>query len=332
MRVEAPERTCAECGDPIPHERRSALGPAKYCKDRCYRDAQNRREREKRLQETPEEREARLVRERRRERERTYGPEAIAKRRERCRAWAVEHRGCRLERPWLYGPPPAPAVLGYGTSTIYVLDQARKFTLRNVLSLHGALTGIMGGHAPQSETSAHGAPFAIQPGFGGCGWRVWWRTMEGARLAATDHPAALGKTWAVTLGMLRPAPSPTISRRGHLRYRIDAITPVIIAATGRRLIRLTPDAKSLRPALRRIADRLDLDVPVGNICAEVLSHEVSTEVLPAMGHMGTIKGWIGGVRVEVNAVGAWLLKAAETVGLGGRTAMGFGSIRVTEEP
>jgi hypothetical protein len=41
---------------------------------------------------------------------------------------------------------------------------------------------------------------------------------------------------------------------------------------------------------------------------------------------GTIGGWQGQVVIEANAVAAWLLLCAARVGLGGRTALGFGSV------
>lgn len=44
---------------------------------------------------------------------------------------------------------------------------------------------------------------------------------------------------------------------------------------------------------------------------------------------GVVFGWEGRVIVETNATGAWLLEAAAMVGLGGRTALGFGHIAVT---
>ena len=45
---------------------------------------------------------------------------------------------------------------------------------------------------------------------------------------------------------------------------------------------------------------------------------------------GTVHGWVGHVDLEVNASALWLLRAAEAVGFGSRTAFGFGRIVVEE--
>jgi hypothetical protein len=47
------------------------------------------------------------------------------------------------------------------------------------------------------------------------------------------------------------------------------------------------------------------------------------------GKVGPVRGWSGSVVVETNAVGRWLLECAgRGLGLGGRTAFGFGRVRV----
>jgi len=70
-----------------------------------------------------------------------------------------------------------------------------------------------------------------------------------------------------------------------------------------------------------------------SVCnAELRLVERHTEArhVPIGGKYGTVSGWVGYVILDCNAPAYWLLKAAETLGLGGRTAFGFGRIKVTE--
>ena len=66
----------------------------------------------------------------------------------------------------------------------------------------------------------------------------------------------------------------------------------------------------------------------------VLLEMVDAETQPATVQLGGkfhgIRGWTGHVIVEGNAVARWLVQCAGLVGLGGRTALGFGRVRVME--
>lgn len=48
------------------------------------------------------------------------------------------------------------------------------------------------------------------------------------------------------------------------------------------------------------------------------------------GKYGATAGFTGHLIVECNAVTEWLLRCCETIGLGGKTAFGFGRVRVTD--
>jgi CRISPR/Cas system endoribonuclease Cas6 (RAMP superfamily) len=47
------------------------------------------------------------------------------------------------------------------------------------------------------------------------------------------------------------------------------------------------------------------------------------------GKLKAMRGWVGHMIVDCNAPAHWLLEVAARVGLGGRTAFGFGRVRVS---
>lgn len=249
-------------------------------------------------------------------------------RRERCRRWAGVHRGCTESHPWLLGPPPFAPYLPGCAATITLTPEPRwPVALRNARALHGVLTKLS-----DRPHDAHLPGWSLFPYADG--WAVYWQIPEGEPLvAARAHRVnVFNGDRMLTFGPLLRVKAPTVRRRGHQRVRVDAITPVVVRSMGGRVARLTPDAPSIISALTRFyPQRLGLEIPPEHVCVEVLSHETFQEVVPVGGKWGLVRGWVGHCVLEVNAVARWLLECADRgLGLGGRTALGFGRVRVTE--
>ncbi len=67
-----------------------------------------------------------------------------------------------------------------------------------------------------------------------------------------------------------------------------------------------------------------------DVALRILATDTQTENV-IIGHLngqGIVRGWTGRVVMDVSPLGRWLLDCAERLGLGGRTAFGFGRVRV----
>ncbi|HEU5276812.1 MAG TPA: CRISPR system precrRNA processing endoribonuclease RAMP protein Cas6 [Xanthobacteraceae bacterium] len=277
-------------------------------------------------------RRARQDQEREASRERTPSVAAVLRTRATCASWAAEHRGVKRQNPWLSGPPPYHLHLpGAAMSVSYRPLPQWPIELRNTPGLHGALTAILGQpHRPRFPN------FALIPHGERIGehWGVYWFTAAGLRLANGTFSGALfdrptefrfGPTWRFK--------APQIEKRGRRRLRIDAVTPVLMRSDGVMWC-VRPTGKHLLASL--IGDFVQRLSPSDDWTKWVREHarvdtiEIETQPtwIPFGGHFGEASGWTGSVTVETNAVGHWLLVAAERMGLGSRTALGCGRIRV----
>jgi hypothetical protein len=175
-------------------------------------------------------------------------------------------------------------------------------------------------------------------------WRVWWRLDEDAeRLAGTEHAIRLAlRERVLTIGLRRRVLAPAPPRPGRHRLRIDALVPVTQSRDGHRTVVTRPTADTLRRACEGVAERLGVAVDWQALAlADVACHTEACAVHVG-GHWqrgsgdgpedrrGTLRGWVGWVECTANAPAAWLLACAETLGLGGATALGLGRVKVTE--
>lgn len=290
---------CAQCGslyEPTP-----GYYHGKYCGDAC-------RYRAKHAAITPERR--RAVR-------------------ERSRAWAAEHRGCKRRQPWLFGAPVSGTHLPGGGFVLDVSPSPRwPVELRNTRALHGMVTRLLAtGHTPNVPD------FALVPVTSTAfGWGVYVRDEEQARrLAGKRHGAALyDRPVTVRAGPLFRLRSPRVEKRGRRRLRIDAVTPVCVRQNASTSTHTMPTAGNLTSTLAAwLPRRLGVELEHDSVRVELVERETFPATVETGGKFGVTRGWVGHCLVETNAVGEWLLRCAELVGLGGRVTLGLGRIRVT---
>lgn len=256
-------------------------------------------------------------------------PKQIVERRRQNAEWARVHRGCRRELPWLKGVPPYGTHMPGGGVELSVSPYPRwPVELRNTRALHGMITSLVGGH------SGRWPRWSLVPWPCTFGWGVYlWEDDVANRLAGATFGASLyDRPVMVTTSPLRRIRAPTVRKRGHQRLRIDAVTPVVIVSEGRRQPHQFGTAKSICDAVGgEFVRRLGV---IGVKRDWLMVEEVESDTHPCRtqlgGKYGAVTGWTGHMVLECNAPAAWLLKCAGLVGLGTRTAFGFGRVRVSD--
>ena len=252
--------------------------------------------------------------------------------RERCREWAAEHRAVRHAQPWLRGAPPYGRHLPGGGCTVDA-DPPIVLELNKARLLHGALTAIIGGHAGQAQRRPD---WALVPWPTGIGWSVYaWSAEVLAALAGRTVRCQLGHRIVVLrFGPAARVRAPAIQWRGRRSVRVDTLTPVVITKEHRSIEYTAPTAETIASSLvNTLAPRLGLSIDLADVCLRLVERQSEPVSVWAGETQGRIRGWHGMATLEANAVAAWLLEAAARgPGLGGRTAFGFGRVRVEVRP
>lgn len=256
-------------------------------------------------------------------------PRKILANRERNRLWSARNRGCRKPQPWLKGPPPIGPFLPGGGFALHVSPPPQwEVQLRNTRGLHGMVTQLLGEpHHPNQPG------FTLIPLGRGVGWGVFVANEEtAARVAGRTVSGVLfDREVTVSCGPLHRVKTPAVTKRGRQRIRIDAITPVCMRTDHSKRTHLYPTQGNLHSTLSAwLPRRLGLDIPEEDVRLELVERQTQPDRVPTGGKYGVTVGWTGHVVLEVNAVAAWLFRCAETIGLGGRTAFGFGRIKVSD--
>lgn len=257
-------------------------------------------------------------------------PEVVAATRERCRLWATAHRNVTKRNPWLYGPPPFGEYLPGGAFSLRVTPAPRwPIELRNTRALHGMVTQLI------DEPHDLKVPgFSLIPtNQAGSGWGVYVPNPEHAlRLAGKQFQGVLfDREVVISCGPMHRLKAPKITKRGHRRLRVDVITPVVVRSDGGKTVRTLPTSGNLLSTLcawlpRRVGVTLEPDAAT----LKILERHTQEQWTPMGDKYGTQGGFVGWMIVDTNAVGHWLLKVAELIGMGGKTAFGFGRIRVSD--
>lgn len=264
---------------------------------------------------------------------RSRNPAHIANNRARCARWAIEKRGVETANPWLLGAPPFEEYLPGGGVPI-AFDSNIVFHHRQLSALHGVITSLTGEH------DRNVPKFVLVPWHTGCRWGALLRDEAAARqLAGTSHRVRLGDgEQTLRFGPLHRILAPKVTKRGHRKLRVDAVTPVCVRCTtgsdGTHRLYTAPTSGNLLSTLAlMIPKRIGLLVDESTIRLDLIERSTVPSTLSLSGRdgrLGNMRGWVGHVIVDCNAVGHWLLAVAERIGLGGTTSFGFGRIKVTE--
>lgn len=259
-------------------------------------------------------------------------PERKARNRERCAEWYERKRAAtaqrRTEQPWLVGPPPFGEHLPGGAFSVSFTPPPRwPLDLRNARLLHGIMTTLTA--IPHHETMPM---FTLIPINGTRGkWGVWVAD-EGVarRLAGRSWPGQVAdQSVLIQCGPLVRFRAPTVERRGRQRVRVEILTPMTIRSMGGTVTRVNPTEANLLSTLSAwLPRRLGLHrLPLEFKLVEKRTETVYTDL---GGKFGRVAGFVGWFVADVNAPCRWLLEvAARGLGMGGRTAFGFGRIAVS---
>lgn len=252
------------------------------------------------------------------------------KQRARFAEWyAKKTGGTNVKSPWLLGAPLYAPRLPGGLCSITITPAPRwPIELRNARVFHGCITSI----TAQPHTK-HMADFAL---IAGTQWGVYIRSDATAEAVANRmHEANIfGRSVNVGFGPLRHLQTPVVSKRGRRKLTFETITPVAM----RRKIAVqpleyrdydTPSSDNIKFALcGSFVGKLGIKLPMETVCMTLISHVTEPVVIQMGGKYGDVTAWQGRCVVETNAVGEWLLRCAEMIGFAGRTAFGFGQIKI----
>ena len=169
-------------------------------------------------------------------------------------------------------------------------------------------------------------------------WHVISLAKERPPIFVTTPQAIEVNRRAVTMTLvgLHEVELPPMQRPAE-RLVLSTLTPLVISSQAHTKVCTDPREEHLVAALQRLSERHGL-----GICAagelEVLHGAGLGVRMHIGGHVqrgsavpGQVLGWHGSMVIRPTAVGQWLLRLAEQVGLGGLTGMGFGRVRVCEE-
>lgn len=236
--------------------------------------------------------------------------------------------------PWDLPPPPFGTHLPGGGCELAIAPAIRwPIAHRNVRGLHGLLTALVNERHDERVPAWTLFPWRTAP----ARWAVYFRRDElAAYFAGRTFP---GRFYAqeiqLTFSPLRRLRAPQVPI-GRVRLLLETETPVCIRVNRGPNARthLAPTADHLRAALTGdFPVRLGLPpIDPATVAIDLLHHATAPVELPIGGRFGRVQGWTGRCVIEVNAVAHALLRAAALVGLGGRTAVGLGRIRVTPHP
>jgi hypothetical protein len=325
---------CVYCHAPyVPHDARQATCGAAACTSRRREET-----RKARLASTPEAAQARRDAVKRWREANVSRVLAIKRERE------SKLRGGVIKAPYLLAAPVyAPHLPGGVCEIAFEPTPAHALAIENTRALHALLSTLRGKDHARSHPDVGLLVWPCRSG-----WAVYWHDRADAAAVAGSTVAGRLYRQEVTLrlGPLLKLRAPAVTRRGRHRVRLDAITPVVIRSNTDKgtTVRLVPTASSIRSALLALAhNRLGLKhltpehIPLDLVGQS--TEQRSVEVGGHWGHVtenrgdrspGVVRGWVGFVNVETNAVGRWLLEAAAKIGLGGRVGLGFGRVTVQE--
>jgi hypothetical protein len=218
--------------------------------------------------------------------------------------------------------------------------------LRNTRALHGTLTEVWG----RPHDHHGGVPnFSLSPWLhseGCCGWAVQWLDDSAQGFPSRHHVSIYNEHRVLTLGPVVRFRMPALREEAEHLLCLDTVTPVVIRRTGNREIGKTiyrdkPEASNLISALRcsryiSLAAGLDFrKAEADPLRLEIVGGKTHSELVPVGGGKrwggdGRLRGFAGRLLILCDSRTRWLLEIAALVGLGGRTSLGFGRVRIRE--
>lgn len=238
----------------------------------------------------------------------------------------IDQRPVATDDAWMDDAPPFDRWLPGGRITIKIQPAPRwPLQVRNARLLHGAVSQILGasgvGHdsrVPVFSLAPHGPTWSL----------VTTLPEVVAVLAGGHHVSAIARQRCIlSFGHVERVAAPIVAP-GPRRLVVRAVTPVVLRRArsgGEKANHPTPDtlACAIGP---QFAERFGL--PPLRKRIELPHGDVSIERVPHGGKFGDAWGWVGWIEVLCNAPAAFLLRLAETHGLGARVALGCGRIEV----
>lgn len=203
-----------------------------------------------------------------------------------------------------------------------------------IRALHGVVTGLVQGH---DDNDPRFALFPYEGEVAGIGWALYVPDEEIAlRLAGRVHDVDY-RYGAVHLrcGPMRRWGAPRVPNR-YATVMLRTITPVIVRAGGRHGL---PEHQRSHTRASESTLLSTMSHWLRHRCGvakdfkprvRFLANDTRPQTVRLSGRYGAMTGWAGTVVMEASPGAHWLLKAAEKVGLGGRTAYGFGRVIVRE--
>lgn len=215
------------------------------------------------------------------------------------------------------------------------IETRHPFGLRNTRPLHGMLTSMCS--VPHHQMRPNFSLLQVESG-GHIPWAVYFADDRAATLQNRSFSERLAsKPVSFRFGSMWRLRMPKFEHIERSVLQVDTVTPVSIAAfnrlTGTRRAYSAPSTEALRGVFTgNFSLRLGMQAKVDAafMHARIVSCNTVPVSMPIGGKVGVIEGFSGSFDVEVDALTRWLFRCAERIGLGARTAFGFGNIRVTE--
>jgi hypothetical protein len=244
----------------------------------------------------------------------------------------VRHqKGMGVEMRFGWPCPQYPDAVLPGGAMAIGLDPECVIEHEAISGLHGMVTNLTG--VPHDRSNP---VFSLFKNPSAPGWACYVsRTELAHQMANSVRP---GHIWqhdvSVKFGPLFRFRSPPIPEARPHDIRIDTVTPLVIRSTlrhGNARTYTDLKASNLVSTLGAWTPRRILADGFGdNLCVVLLGKDTRIITQPIGGHHEPVLSVVGSLWLKVNAPTLWLLRVAERIGLGGRTAFGFGRTRIEE--
>lgn len=241
------------------------------------------------------------------------------------------------EADWFADPPAYDAFLPGGACELrFRPPPRRRLQLEDMPTVHGAVSAILG----ESGVAHHERfpTFTVSVDGMGVVTLILMSDEAAAVIANGRFPVVMGGgKRTIDVRPLSRMRAPVVFGRGPRLLRITAESPVVVRRSVRRTdgreghrgaYHQTPTTENIGCAIgKQFEERLGFATGLGQRLEVV---EMNTRGVKrfAGAALRTTWGWIGSIVVRANAPAEWLLRVAEALGLGGRTAYGFGRVRV----